>query len=383
MRKFIIDLSLEKYLLIGFLFWGLPAVIIYPVLVPGFIGILIPFFAWPMMRKKGKQVILNNNYQEKRQILLSFFLFVSLVYLIIDAIYGRQKFAQNLFLVSLAVDSVVTNAEEMMGKGRGIFDLLGAIMIFLPFSLLDVCRKRKDWLSIFGLMFALVYILYEVGISRGYVLVAIFSVLIASTTNKRNIYFSLIGALFFFGLASFWRGDADNFSITDPLFEAIAWPYINLGIYLDKDCGSSNLFEMLLQIIQKFIPSFIIEKNVFSFNIEMTKCIYPSMEESISSISIYTYMAELDYYGIGVVSGIIVSCLLLLFSVPLNKILETENLRTLKLFVGLMLIMLLRSRILDVFSILIALFIFLMFFKINSPKILRNFLPLKKRHEAS
>jgi hypothetical protein len=379
MRKFIIGLSLEKYLLIGFLFWGLPAVIIYPVLVPGFIGVLIPFCAWPMMRKKGKQVILNNNYQEKRQILLSFFLFVSLVYLIIDAIYGRQKFAQNLFLVSFAVDSVVTNAEEMTGKGRGIFDLLGAIMIFLPFALLDVCRKRKDWLSIFGLMFVLVYIFYEAGISRGYVLVAIFSVLIGSATNKRNIYFSLIGALFFFGLASFWRGDADNFSIIDPFFDAIAWPYINLGIYLDKDCGSSNLFEMLLQIIQKFIPSFIIEKNVFSFNIEMTKCIYPSMEKGISSISIYTYMAELDYYGIGVVSGIIASCLLLLFSVPLNKILETENLRTLKLFVGLMLIILLRSRILDVFSILIALFIFLMFFKINSPKILRNFLPLKKR----
>jgi hypothetical protein len=383
MNKFIIGLSLEKYLLIGLLFWGLPAVIIYPVLVPGFIGILIPFYVWPMMRQKRKQVILNNNYQGKRRILLSFFLFISVSYLIIDAIYGRQKLSQNLFLTSFAVDSVVTNAEEMIGKGRGMFDLLGAIMIFLPFALLDVCKKRKDWLSIFGLILVVTYVFYETGVSRGYFLVAIFSLLIASGSNNRNIFFALLGAFIFFGLASFWRGDADNFSIIEPFFEAIAWPYINLGIYLEKGCGSSNIYEMLLQVIQKFAPSFIIEKNIFSFNIEITKCIYPSMEKSISSISIYTYMAELHYYGIGVVSGIIVSCLLLLFSIPLSNILETENLHTLKLFVGLMLIILLRSRILDIFSILIALFIFLMFFKGNSPTILRHFLPLKKRNETS
>lgn len=383
MAKFIVGLSLEKYLLIGFLFWGLPAVIIYPILVPGFIGVLIPFCAWLVTRKKGKQVIPSSNYQRKRQIVLGFFLFVAVSYLIIDSIYGRQKFSQNLFLASLALDSVIANAEEMMGKGRGVFDLLGAILIFLPFALLDVCRKRKDWLSIFGLMFVVVFVLYETGISRGYFLVAIFSLLIASTTNIRNIFFALIGAFIFFGLASFWRGDADNFSIIEPFLEAIAWPYINLGIYLGKDCGSSNIFEMLLQVIQKFIPSFIIEKNVFSFNIEITKCIYPSMEKSISSISIYTYMAELDYYGIGVASGIIVSCLLLLFAIPLNNILETENLRTLKLFVGLMLIILLRSRILDVFSMLIALFIFLMFFKGSSPRILRHFLPLKTSYKTS
>lgn len=360
------------------MFWGLPAIIFYPVLIPGFIGILIPFFAWSIARKKTKNVFLNNKHYNKRNIALSLFLFFSLIYLIIDAIYGRQKLLTNLFIASFSVDLVVESAEELTGKGRGIFDLLGTIMIFLPFALLDVCRKRKDWMSIFGLVFVVIFIFYEIGVSRGYFLIAIFSVLIAGRTRKRNIFLALSGGLIFFGLSSLIRGDSDNFSIIYPFYEALAWPYINLGIYLNQECGSSNLFEMLFQVIQKFIPAFVIDKNIFSFNIEMTKCIYPFMENSISSISIFTYMGELEYYRIGIVSGIIVSCLLLLITIPLNNILEKENLHTVKLFVGLLSIILLRSRILDVFSLLIALFFFLIFFRAHSLRVLSYFVPLKR-----
>ena len=116
-----------------------------------------------------------------------------------------------------------------------------------------------------------------------------------------------------------------------------------------------------LEFFKKFVPSFIYSKEIFSYNLEMTKIIYPHFGDYIESVSVFTYLGELIYYKPTILTSMIAGTLLGILSRFLERILRHDNLNSVRIFAGFMCIVLLRSRIQDVFSFLIFMALFLIF----------------------
>jgi hypothetical protein len=350
------SLSIPHYVLLGLLAWGLPAM-----LVSGGSALIITICtALPVWffskRSNSISVGLSRNVRTDRLIIV---ILLTFIYLFLDAFIGREKLDINLFLAHTATRTFIDNANDTVSQGRGLIDLFGAMMVVLPFALIDTARLAPVTVRIVMWFMAIVYIFYDTGISRGYLLMAVLSIFLGRTFKVKNLFISVIVALSAFFAASSVRGDFDELAFSNPLFDGIAWPYINLGLLLESNCGKADWFNFITEFTKKFLPSFLVPKEIFSFNIEMTRCIYPSFIETVNSISIFTWLGEMYYYGPSVLTSIIAGVLLALLSRLVDARLHLMQMYSLRVFVGLMCIVLLRSRIQDVFSFLLLLFLYL------------------------
>jgi hypothetical protein len=91
---------------------------------------------------------------------------IAIVYLFADALFGRQKFELNLFLSDVAVERFVDQANAGVSQGRGIIDLVGAVMAFLPFAMIDLARRTSAANRVLLVAIGLLLVFYEAGISR-------------------------------------------------------------------------------------------------------------------------------------------------------------------------------------------------------------------------
>lgn len=171
-------------------------------------------------------------------------------------------------------------------------------------------------------------------------------------------------ALPVFFAASAARGDFDELAFSNPLFDGIIWPYINLRLFLESNCCNADWIDFITEFAKKFFPAFLVPKEVFSFNIEMTRCIYPSFMDTVNSISIFTWLGEMYYYGPNVLTSITSGFLLALLCRLVDARVSQMQLHSLRVFSGLLCIVLLRSRVQDVLSYLLLLFIFLIIWQV-------------------
>ncbi len=353
------NLTVGHYMVIGLVFWGVPGA-----LVAGPMAVVITLVAampvWllarrPAMAPNGKVLSTESAW---------LLLLLALVYLLLDAGVGRQKFATNLFLSASATRDVIDSANEAVSQGRGVVDLFGALMVFAPFALIDTARRAPIALRSAMWLVGLLFLFYDVGISRGYLLMAVLAVAIGTATNLRNLLWAGLLSLIGFVAASAARGDFSEVSFSNPLFDAVVYPYINLTLMLDSDCGQGGWLDFLMEFTKKFLPAFIFPKEVFSFNIEMTRCIYPMFGDSVDSISIFTWLGEMFYYQPSILTALGAGCLLALLSRHVDLRMTQMNLWSTRVFVGMLCIVLLRSRVQDVFSFLVFLWLFLIIWRI-------------------
>jgi len=252
---------------------------------------------------------------------------------------------------------VVADASQSAGEGRGIAALFGTLTTLLPFCLIDVAGRAPRlgrwalWIT------AILLIFYGVTTSRAMVLLAVMAIVLGRTSNWKRIL--LAGGLAFaaFELASAVRGDVGN--VGNPMANGIATPYINLMLMISSHCGSAPWYNFLFEFLKKFIPAFLFPKSVFSFNVEITQCIYPTLDSSIESISIFTWMGEILYYKPPILTAIVAGTLMGGMCRLVDRQLVSSQLFAARMYAGFICIMMPRSRVLDLMSFLIAQAIFL------------------------
>jgi hypothetical protein len=353
-------LRIHHFVAIGLGAWGAPASLLFgpwPLLLAAFV-VLPLWLSW----RSGRLPELGGNDYRAFPVFWAALLVVG--YVLVDGQFGRAKWGQNLFLSRAAIDATISLTNEAESQGRGIVELVGLVIAFLPLALFDVGRKLQGtqryvlW-STGGLL-----LFYEVGISRGHLLMAVAAILLGGGIGWRRGLLAAGASLAAFGAASYFRGDFGETTFGNPLFDAVAWPYINLAGLVNADCGGASWLAFSSEFIKKFLPAFLVSKEVFSFNVEMSRCIYPVASGYVEAVSVFTYLGELYYYSPGLLVAFMGGLFLSGLALAGEFLFGRSGLHSTRLFVGFMCINLLRSRILDVASFLIALILFLLLWRL-------------------
>ena len=349
-------ISLQHFTIIGLLVWSLPTIFLLgPQIILIIAACVLPLL-W--FARGGTPVTLPPPRSFGTTTCTILFI-ASVIYLVADALFGQKLFDQNLFLFgSTAVDRVVDEANQSIGEGRGFAALLGTLTMLLPFCLIDVADRAPRFGRWALWMVAVLLLFYGVTTSRALVLLAVMAIVLARTSNWRRIL--LAGGLAFaaFEGASAIRGDFGN--VGNPMANGIATPYINLMLMTSSHCGSAPWYNFVLEFLKKFIPAFLFPKSVFSFNLEMSQCIYPTLQGNVESISIFTWMGEILYYKPSILTAIAAGILMGGMCRFVDRQLVKNRLFAARLYAGFACIMMPRSRVLDLMSFLIAQAIFLL-----------------------
>jgi hypothetical protein len=346
-------MRLHWYVLFGLNFWAVLTVFVlgFHAFVYAFLVSLPVYF---LNRNKpihsGKNDFLKLNK-------VHVFIVVLVLYYILDLFVGRAKLEANLFINSNAVTNLVSQANSNV-TGRGLWDLLGSIFIFCPFVLMDFSRHISSKILLYTVIFFVVF--YETGVSRGFLLMAVASVFLGGNFNILKVSASIVFSSSAFFLASYFRGDFESATFSNPMVEAIVWPIFNLSMLIENDCLRLTTFDFTVQFLQKFQPSIFFNKTIFPWNVEMTRCIYPFYKDDIESISIFTWLGEILTYRPSTFTALVSGLILGVLIRYLRFYLVRYNLTSTTVFTGFMSIVLLRSRIQDLFSFFLFLSLFLL-----------------------
>jgi hypothetical protein len=339
----------------GLLFWGLPGVaVLGPKAVLYTLAAVLPVWLFSLRMPMIPPIPLPRFGTTTCVILVG----GSMIYLITDALFGQKLFQANLFLVGTeSIDRVMAGVNAGVGEGRGAVALLGTLTMLLPFCLIDTAERAPRYGRWALWTAAILLIFYNVTSSRGQVLFAVAAIVLARTSNWRRIAVAGALALSAFSLASVLRGDYGNPG--SPLAAGIASPFLNLLLMLTSHCGSAPWYTFILEFLKKFIPGFVFPKSVFSFNVEMSWCIDPTGSRELSAVSIFTWLGEVVYYRPSVLTALAAGILLGSMGRIVDRQLVKSRLFSSRMWSGFACIMMLRSRVLDVMSFLIAQWVFL------------------------
>jgi len=353
-------LKLGDYVIGGLLFWGIPSIAVTgPKIL--LLVLIVSGTVWLIVASTSRPNLVNSQWIIPKRGGFAIIVLVTIVYVFIDEFFGRGKLGINLFLNPGATDSFIDTANaESSGGGKGFVDLLGTVLIFLPFALLDISSASRSSMRICATVTACIFVFYDVGISRGYLAISIVALVTGGGLKNRNLIAAAMLATLGFLCSSLVRGDFDRLAFQNPFVDSLVFPYINLGILIDKLDVTSSWYSFVGQSMQKIIPGFIISKEIFPFNIQMTLIIYPQKDGLVDSVSVFTYLAEFIYYKPGWLTAVFSGIMLGILSKGANVICIRLRLTKVRVFAGLMSVVLLRSRISDAISFLLALCIFLL-----------------------
>ena len=361
-------IRLGYFIIAGLVLWGsLGTIAAGPSAILYTLAAAFPVW-WFSCRSEANELRCTRHLSNTTCTLLAIF---SVSYLLIDALFGRRLFQYNMFLHGNAGESELVNQlNEGMSKGGGVFDLLGTILGLLPLALVDatqITSRLGKWIL---WIIAILFLFYQAGAGRGFVMIVIVSIVMGRTSDWKRIVFA--GALAFaaFSLASSFRGDFENTS--NPLLAGVAAPVGNLALMLNAKCGSAPSYAFLAEFLKKFLPAFLVPKNIFSFNMEMSLCIYPSIDNTVTSVSVFTWLGEIYYYKPSLLTAIVAGCILGGLTRVVDRQLVKYQLISARIFAGFTYVYLPRSRTQDMFSFLIAQAIFLVFVWPNLRDLSRN-----------
>lgn len=350
-------IPLGYYLIIGLLFWGLPAVIVAgPRAIEYSIAAVLPI--WWLCRKPARpdtHAPLQSVSSRTCAVLASF----SVLYFLWDAIFGRQLLQFNMFLFGKAgADQLIQDYNTSIGKAGGLADLLGYIFALLPLALVDTARDTPRYGRWALWAIALVGLFYEAGSGRGFVLMVVMAIVFGRSAGWRRIVVGVGIALCIFLIASTLRAGGSD-AAGNPVLSGTITPFINLGLMLNTHCGTAPWYDFVIEFLKKFVPGFLIPKTVFSFNMEMSLCIYPSMDNTVASVSIFTWLGEIFYYTPSLLTALCAGGLLGALARVVDRRLVRNQMYSARLFAGLLCLLMPRSRSLDILTFLIAQFVFL------------------------
>lgn len=329
----IIRLSFLFWCIIGCIFIGFDNI---------WIGIIFSVF---IHRRNSENSYVNQNLTN--DVLLSI-LFIIVLFNIFNF---SSIFRNNMFFSDIAVEKVVEVANANVGKGRSVFELLATSLVILPFILVDNITKFSGTFKYFVFLNLFVFFLVISGSSRGMLSLIVIAIVFPLLKTFKWALFLLIPFIFLYINVSLLRDGEVNY-LLGPFLDSFAIPGYLLGL-LDELQIKRNALDYILDVLLKFVPSFIYEKNIFSFNIEMTKKIYPFMDDEVSAISVFTYIGEMLIY-----KPVLLTVMFSLFFVRtilnyLMRIFFRYNLKSTSLFVSIYFFIVLRSRVPDLISMLL------------------------------
>ncbi len=354
-----IKLNLRHYLVVGLVFWGCIAMLFtdFSMILPLSLLIGLIFFPKTHIQKQDEFEIGKNK-------LILYIIVICVVYLI-DALFLRQKWKYNMLITNSAkaVEFFVDASNISLGKGRGFWDLFMNTFLIAPFVLVDFVKKRDTLFKVVGYCLFTLILIYETGISRGFLFTGILALVLSRKPKIKHIFFMMLPFYFLFTIVSELRDKGQASYMTNEFFDAFLFPGLNLNLLVNNIAKYSSSFDYFLEIIKKIIPSFIYPKEIFSFNIELTQVIYPHMGDEVSSISVFTYVSELIYFKPAIITAAIAGIVFRFLTYHLMKLFRVLNLQVTESYLGIMSITLLRSRTLDVVSLYLFAIIFLIFIK--------------------
>ena len=350
-------ISLGYFIIAGLLFWGIPGA-----LVAGPVAILYTFLAelplwWICRRNTPRPSPTPNRLSSTACTLLASF---SLIYVGLDALFGRQMLQYNLFVSRGAgLDRVVQGIPENASKGGGVADLLGYIFALLPFGLIDATKNTSRIGRWILWAVALLVLFYDTSSGRGPVMLAVLAIVAGRTSDLRRILMATVLALAVFSVASALRGDSAHAGA--PFLIGVVAPFTNLAMLVNANCGSATPISFIAEFLKKFIPAFLIDKTVFSFNLEMSLCINPTDLNLTNGVSVFTWLGEIFYYKPSWLTALLAGVILGFLAREVDRRLVKHQMYSARLFAGLYCIDLPRSRTQDIFTFLIAQLVFLIF----------------------
>jgi hypothetical protein len=145
-----------------------------------------------------------------------------------------------------------------------------------------------------------------------------------------------------------------------------------------SNCGSAMWYQFVAEFFKKFIPAFLFPKSIYSFNVQTSLCIYPNADDTVSSVSIFTWLGEIYYYRPSILTAISAGVMLGAMGRLIERQLIKNRLPVSRVAIGFACIIMLRSRTLDVLTYLIGELIFLLFWPHlrRLAKYLRHCVPL-------
>ena len=348
-------ISLGYFIMAGLVLWGIPDTIVAgPRAIEYTVAALVPL--WFVVRSGSSPASSPHRYLSTASCaVLAIF---SIAYLVWDATYGRQLLQFNMFLFHGAgAEQLIQDYNATVGKGGGVADLLGYIFTLLPLGLIDSASNTSRYGRWILWIIALLLLFYETGSGRGFVLMVVIAIVLRRTSNWRRAVLGAGLGLAAFSIASSFRGDSGN--VQSPLLSGTITPFINLGMMLNAHCGTAPWYDFIGEFLKKFVPAFLVPKKVFSFNMEMSMCIYPSVDNTVDSVSIFTWLGEIFYFTPSLVTAISAGALLGALSRAVNRLFVKNEMYSARLFSGFLCILMPRSRTQDIFTFLIAQLIFL------------------------
>jgi hypothetical protein len=351
-------LSVQHLIIIGLLFWGLSATVVAgtPALLYT-VAAVIPVWLFSLRSPSMVKTAYSSGKLGSTAIVI--LATCAVAYFVGDAFFGQKLLSGNLFLHgNTAVEASVENSLQGESQGRGIVALLGTILSLLPFCLIDVSARASRFGRWALWIAAMLLLFYGVGASRGAVIIAILTIVMGRTSSWKRMIVAAGFAFAVFTLASSLRGDFGN--TRNPLADAFGAPFINLMMMRHAHCGTAPWYSYVGEFFKKFIPGFVYPKSVYSFNLETSLCIYPSADNRVEAISIFTWLGEIFYYTPSILTAISAGTLLGAMGRIVNRQLVKNQLPCARLAIGFACIITLRSRSQDVLSSLIAYLLFLL-----------------------
>tara|TARA_B100000900_G_scaffold301952_1_gene260499 strand:- start:10873 stop:11955 length:1083 start_codon:yes stop_codon:yes gene_type:complete len=282
------------------------------------------------------------------------------IFIFLEAITGFDSF---LSLKESSVDDYLNTSE--FSSASNIFKLLSdavkMLLIVAIFSRVDISPKISSILYfITGVVTA--------GISRSQFVTSVLFSFLAWKKGKikigSSIFIFIILSLVFYA-ASASRGDINASPLDNVFFTAIAYPILNFK-YLYQTGVSENIILFIQQIAIKPIPGFAynlfgLEKEIFSYNVELTQIVSGSAISSNQPISVFTSSSIYFFFeskvGVMLVTGLLYG----LFFIFLRTI---SQYKVYSLYLIFLASLLHRSSILDVVSFFVISLYLIVFLKV-------------------
>jgi len=348
-------ISLNDFMAAGLLFWGIPAVLVAgPAVLLYTLAAVLPVWLF-RLRNEAALAPPEQRFSATTGALLAAF---ALIYLLWDAIFGQQFWRANMLLFGAeATSHLVEQTVESMGQGGGAAFLFYNILFLFPFAMIDVARQLSGFIRIALWTIAALFILYEMGSGRAFLLFSVLCIVLGQTSSWRRRGLAAALGLAAFIAASSLRGDLA--SSQNPLFQEFLAPFVNLALFTHSSCGSAPWYSFIGEFLKKFVPAFLFPKAVFSFNAEMSLCIYPSDPNLTNGVSVFTWMGEIFYYHPSLVTAVIAGLILGALGRAVDCLLIRSNLQTCRYMAGFLCFLLPRSRTQDIFTFFLAQLFFL------------------------
>lgn len=338
---------------LSFLFWAIIASLFIGIEYL-LIGLILSVFCY----KKDKKTYDQEPIVAKESI----WLLIIIILLMTTLSLPNMFFILSNSFSNKIVSQTIDNANSNVGKGRTITELLGNLFTLTPFLIVDLRKRFSTSMKLLvGIPIIIQWIVIS-GASRGMLSIIIFSIFIPSIKNWKKLLLFGISFLLLYNFISIYRDGRVNY-IANPILDSFLFPGYNL-LLLSQSNFHIDVIEYISQFFLKFIPTLIYDKKIYSFNIEMTKIIYPYMMNEVSSISVFTYMGDFLIYKPIIITILFSVVVLRIITKYLLRIILKYNFTITSLYISLYYFIALRSRIFDLLSMLILYLLLLTVFDI-------------------